>query len=62
MDWTGLVINLVAIFAGLGIYIAIVRSKWGEAHQGYQYAIMLGTILLACIIGGVLRVIVGALL
>ncbi len=55
MDWSGLIINVTAIFVGLGIYIAITKSKWGEKHQEYQYAIMLVTILLACLLGGFLR-------
>jgi hypothetical protein len=59
MDWVGMSINFVAILVGLGIYIGIYRSKWGQKHTEYQYAIMLVAILLACLVGGVLRVIVG---
>lgn len=59
MDWLGLTINLIAIFAGLGLYIWIGHTKWGKEHQEYQYAIMLAAILAACLVGGVLRVVVG---
>ncbi len=62
MDWLGLGINLVAIFAGLALYIGIGHTKWGKEHEQYQYAIMLGAILAACLIGGCLRVLAGYLL
>ena len=55
MDWQGLVINIIAIFAGLFLYIAVARSKWGREHEEYQYALMLAAILGACVVGGVLR-------
>ena len=57
MDWLGLVINLVAIASGLAIYIVISRSKWGREHEEYQYAIMLFSVLGACVAGGLLRLI-----
>ena len=57
MDWLGLVINLVAIACGLAIYIVISRSKWGREHEEYQYAIMLFSVLGACVAGGLLRLI-----
>lgn len=61
MDWLNLIINVIAIFAGLAIYLVIQNSKWGKEHTQYQYAVMLGAILLACIVGGILRVTVKAL-
>ena len=57
MDWSGLTINVVAIFVGLGIYIGLSRTKWGREHTEYQYALMLLAILVACVIGYVLRVV-----
>ena len=60
MDWLGLTINLVAIFVGLAIYIGIGHTKWGKEHTEYQYAIMLAAILAACVVGGVLRAVIGA--
>lgn len=62
MDWVNLGINLIAIIGGLACYIAIMNSKFGREHANLQYAIMLGTIILACLIGGVLRVVIGALM
>ncbi len=62
MDWAGMIINLVAIALGLGVYIGIMNSKFGQEHTEYQYAIMLGTIILACLIGGLMRVIVGMIM
>ncbi len=59
MNWSGLIINLVAIFAGLAIYILIMNSKWGKEHEEIQYAIMLVAVLAACLIGGLLRFIIG---
>lgn len=55
MDWQGLIINLIAIFAGLFIYIGISNTKWGRNHEEYQYAIMLAAVIGACLIGGLLR-------
>ena len=57
MDYSGLFINLAAIFAGLFVYIGILRTKWGQEHEEQQYAIMLVSVLGACIIGGGLRLI-----
>ena len=55
MDWSGLICNLIAIFAGLFIYIGILHTKWGKTHEDYQYAIMLAAVIGACLIGGLLR-------
>ncbi|MCR4998316.1 MAG: hypothetical protein K6A05_00585 [Lachnospiraceae bacterium] len=62
MDWAGMIINLVAIALGLGVYIGIMNSKFGKEHVEYQYAIMLGTIILACLFGGLLRVLGGMIM
>ncbi|MBE5917219.1 MAG: hypothetical protein E7273_10310 [Pseudobutyrivibrio ruminis] len=48
-------INVVAILAGLCLYIGVMNSSWGKKHQEYMYAIMLGTIIFAVIVGGVIR-------
>ena len=58
MNWVEMLINVVAIFGGLGLYIAVMNSKFGRTHEQWQYAIMLVTIICACLIGGVLRVVV----
>lgn len=55
MDWKNLIVNVVAIFVGLTIYIFLMRSEWGKKHNDIQFAIMLFTVLLACLIGGVVR-------
>ena len=44
MDWLNMIINVIAIFAGLGIYLGVMHTKWGREHEGYQYAIMLAAI------------------
>lgn len=54
-----MIINVIAIFAGLGIYLGVMHTKWGREHEGYQYAIMLAAILAACLVGGLLRFIFG---
>lgn len=59
MDWLNMIINVIAIFAGLGIYLGVMYTKWGREHEGYQYAIMLAAILAACLVGGLLRFIFG---
>ena len=55
MDTVNMIINVIAILAGLTIYIGICNTKWGKANQQYQYGIMLGAILLAVLIGGFIR-------
>ena len=50
-----MIVNVIAILSGLALYMAIVNSKWGKAHEGFQYAIMLGTILFAVLVGGFIR-------
>ena len=59
MDWLNMIINVIAIFAGLGIYLGAMHTKWGREHEDYQYAIMLAAILTACLVGGLLRFIFG---
>lgn len=56
MNYINMLINVAAILAGLFIYIAISNSKWGKAHEEYQYAIMLAAILSAVLIGGCIRI------
>lgn len=58
LDWLGLVTNVIAIFSGLGLYLWISNTKWGKEHEDFSYGIMLGVILFACLVGGVLRLIV----
>lgn len=62
MDWAGLIVNVAAIFIGLAFYLWISHTKWGREHREYQYAIMLGAILAACIVAGGLRALVGIIL
>lgn len=59
MDWIGLIINVIAIFVGLFIYIGISYTPWGKKHEDMQFFIMLASILLACVIAGVIRYFVG---
>ena len=62
MDWAGLAVNVAAIFIGLAFYLGISRTKWGKEHQEYQYGIMLAAVLAACVVAGVLRVLVDLLI
>lgn len=55
MNTANMLINVAAILFGLALYIFITNTKWGKAHEEYQYMIMLGTILFAVIVGGILR-------
>jgi hypothetical protein len=55
MNTVEFIINASAIFSGLFIYMGIMRTKWGKDHANYQYAIMLVSVLLAALIGGILR-------
>ncbi|MBQ7149134.1 MAG: hypothetical protein IJR96_10345 [Pseudobutyrivibrio sp.] len=55
MDTANMLINVAAILGGLGIYILISNTKWGRAHEQYQYAIMLVAVLAAVLLGGLAR-------
>lgn len=55
MNYINLIINVVAIFSGLTLYIIISNSKWGKSHEQYSYGIMLAAILFAVLVGGFIR-------
>ena len=55
MDTINMIINVVAILCGLGLYMGIMNSAWGKKHQEYMYSIMLGAILIAVLVGGFIR-------
>ena len=55
MNTVEFIVNVSAIFAGLFIYMGIMRTNWGKKHANHQYAIMLLAVLLAALIGGTLR-------
>lgn len=55
MDWIGLIINLVALFAGFFIYIGIYHTRFGEKLEEYKYPVLLAVLILVCLIGGLLR-------
>ena len=55
MDTSNMIINVIAIFSSLIIYVGITNTKWGKAHSQYQYAIMLGAIMFAVLFGGLIR-------
>lgn len=55
MDWKGLICNLLALAAGFGVYVGIANSKWKRLCEEYQYGVMLGCLLFACVVGGILR-------
>ncbi len=55
MNTVNMLINVAAIIAGLAIYILISNTKWGKARQDYQYAIMLMAMMVAVLIGGLIR-------
>lgn len=55
MEWKNLIINVIAIFAGLFIYIGISYTKWGKKHSDMQFFIMLVSILSPVVIVGLIR-------
>lgn len=55
MDYANLIVNFAAILTGLFMYLFIVNSKWGKAHEDIQYAIMLFCLLFAVLVGGLIR-------
>ena len=40
-DWRVILANVVAIAIGLGLFLLITRSKWGNEHREFYYLIML---------------------
>lgn len=61
MDWKGLISSVAALFAGLLLYILFVNSKIGKKYEHYQYAVMVAVIIAACVIGGILKYLLGLL-
>ena len=55
MNVVEFIVNVLAIFSGLFIYIGVIKSEWGKKHAHHQYLIMLGAVLAGALIGGVLR-------
>ncbi len=62
LDWIGLIGNFIAIFFGLFLYIIITHSKWGKAHEKYQYGIMLVCVILACLFGWGLKYVINLII
>ncbi len=55
MDTANMLINVLAICSGLAMYIGVCNTRWGKEHANLQYAIMLGAIMFAVVIGGLIR-------
>ena len=62
LDWIGLIGNFIAILFGLLVYILITNSKWGKAHEKYQYGIMLACVLIACLFGFGLKYVINLII
>lgn len=55
MNWTGLIINVIALVIGFFVYIGIYHSPLAEKLDRYQYFVLLVVLIVACLIGGLLR-------
>ena len=55
MDFSKLIVNVVAIFVGLFLYLFLANTKWGKSHEKYQYALMLLSVLAAVAIGTIVK-------
>lgn len=59
MNWIGLIINVIALIIGFFIYIGIYRTKYAQKLEDYKYFVLLVVLIVTCIIGGILRMIIG---
>ena len=59
MDWIGLICNVVALFLGLAIFLIFSNSEFGKRYAKYQYPIMAACLLIAVLIGGLVRKVFG---
>ncbi|MCR5452753.1 MAG: hypothetical protein K6F00_09020 [Lachnospiraceae bacterium] len=55
MEFKEVLINVAAIFAGLIIYIVIMKTPVGKKHENMQYLIMLIALIGAVIVGYLIR-------
>lgn len=55
MNWIGLLINIVALFAGFFIYIGIYHTRLGDKLDKYKYPVLLAILIIVCIIGGFMK-------
>jgi uncharacterized membrane protein len=61
MEFTEVIINVAAIFAGLFIYILIMKTPLGKKHDDLQYLIMLIALIGAVIVGYIIRRLTGSI-
>ena len=54
MNWSRLVINMLAIFLSVFIYSGIMRTDWGKQHEDIHYVIMLLSLGIGAVAAGML--------
>ncbi len=57
MDWIGIIVNMTVIFVGLFLYLGIMHTEWGKAHEKQHFIVMLVALLVACVVAGGLRMV-----
>ena len=55
MKFWDVLINVAALFAGLAIYIIVMKTPFGKKHEDLQFPFMLAAVIIAVLIGGLIR-------
>ncbi|MGN0270103.1 MAG: hypothetical protein ACI4CX_05340 [Candidatus Weimeria sp.] len=50
-----LITSFVCLIAGVLIYLGIMHTAWGKKQTKYQVFIMIVSIVVACVVGGLIR-------
>ena len=58
MEFTKVIVNVAAIFAGLAIYILIMKTPFWKKHDDLQYLFMLISLIGAVIVGYLIKIII----
>ena len=55
MEFLDVLVNVLALFVGLAVYIIIMKTPFGKKHGDMQFLIMLLAVILAVLAGGAVR-------
>jgi hypothetical protein len=55
MEFVDVLINVLALFVGLAVYIIFMKTPFGKKHGDLQFVIMLLAVILAVLAGGAIR-------
>ena len=55
MEFLDVLVNVLALFVGLAVYIIVMKTPFGKKHGDMQFLIMLLAVILAVLAGGAVR-------